>query len=81
MRKWYALRFPPRGRWTATYSLTGRPCRVRTFPDQEARDAYVGAQQPRTSVLFDGERVAVPATTLLTERGRTVPIAEAVPGI
>jgi len=76
----YALRFPNE-RHRGSYSLTGRRCIVRTFPDVASRDAYVLDQPDRNSVLFDGTRVAVPASTLLTDNGRTITISEAVPGI
>lgn len=78
--KYYAVRYP-NDRHRGSYSLTGRRCLVRTFGSEAERDAYVAAQPDRNSVLFDGERTAVPATTLLTENGRLCPIAEAVPGI
>lgn len=76
----YALRFPV-GRHQGAYSLTGRRCLVRTFATAAERDAYVEDQPPKNSVLFDGERQAVPSSTLLTDAGRTVPISEAVPGL
>lgn len=76
----YALRFP-NDRYRGSYSLTGRRCLVRTFATAADRDAYVEAQPPVNSVLFDGERRAVPASTLLTDNGRTIGISEAVPGL
>jgi hypothetical protein len=54
---------------------------VRTFASAEERDRYVQEQPDRNSVMFDGTRMAVPATTLVSDNGRTIPIAEAVPGL
>lgn len=54
---------------------------MRTFDTEALRDAYVAEQPRRESVLFDGQRLGVPATTLLTDNGRTIMIAEAVPGL
>lgn len=78
--RYYAVRYP-NDRYRGSYSLTGRRCVVRTFATAAERDAYVAAQPDRNSVTFDGVRMAVPASTLLTENGRTVAIAEAVPGV
>lgn len=77
--KHYALRFTNRG----SYATLGRRCIVRTFATEYQRDEYVRQQPPKNSVTFDGERRAMPASTLLTEQGtgRLTPIAEAVPGI
>lgn len=74
------MRFP-NARYTGAYSLTGRRCLVRTFVTAAERDAYVMEQPPKNSVLFDGERIAVPSSTLLSDAGRTISISEAVPGL
>ena len=78
--RYYALHFP-NGRHRGSYASLGRRCMVRTFGSEAERDAYVAAQPSPNSVLFDGGRTAVPASTLLTENGRLVAIAEAVPDI
>jgi hypothetical protein len=80
--RYYALRFPT-SRYSGFYSALGRRCLVRTFPTIEERDRYVADAARITSVLHDGTRLAVPASTVLTEygTGRAVPISECVPGL
>ena len=77
-RRWYGVRYGRGG-----YAILGRRCLVRTFGSEAERDEWVAAQAPRHSILFDGECVAVSATTYVTEwpRGQTIHISEAIPGL
>lgn len=75
----FAVRYTPNG----SYSLTGRPCLVRTFATEADRAAWLAEERPVTSVLHDGRREAVVPWTLVTDRHtrKAIPIAEAVPGL
>jgi hypothetical protein len=77
--RFYGIRYTARG----SYSLLGRRLIVRTFATEAERAAWLAEQREESSVLYDGPREPVNAWTLVTERGtqRTVPVAEAVPGI
>lgn len=75
----YAVRYTRNG----SYSLTGRPCIVRTFATAADRDAWLAEERPTTSVLYDGKREPVVPWTLVAERStqKAIAIVEAVPGI
>jgi hypothetical protein len=72
-RPYYGASFDRNG----SYSSVGRPLRVRTFVSEAERQQWLD-EAPQAE-----QRAAVPARMDVTERrsGRTMPIAEAVPGI